>query len=132
MCFSQDQNKADSLILIFQENNYEADLKNELLHGIASNHTVPEQNIYYSNLLITEAEKSNDSYWLHKGLMELGSAYQNKGDLERALDIFLKSFKAAESADYIEGKGASLSKVADVYSIGGDHHNAISYYNQAI
>jgi class 3 adenylate cyclase len=128
----QDQNKADSLVQVLSQEEFSSDQKIELLHGIASNQTTAEGIIYYSNKLIKEAESINDAYWLHKGLMELGSAYQQKGDMDIAMSTFLKSYTAAEEAKYTEGRGAALSMVGAIYSINGNHKNAIEYYNRSL
>ncbi|NNF34010.1 MAG: tetratricopeptide repeat protein [Saprospiraceae bacterium] len=128
----QDQNKADSLVRVLSSDELIQEGKIELLHEIASNQTAAEDIIFYANELIKEAEKTEDHYWLHKGMMELGYGYKLKGDLDVALSTFFEGFKAAEEAEYVEGEGTALSNIADTYSINDNHENAIEYYNRAL
>lgn len=130
--YTQNQNVADSLILLLDNPIKQDSSTFKLLNEIAANHTYPDETIRYSNLLIKAAQSAKNDYWLHKGYLELGSAYRLKGDLDKALDAFIKCSESAIKAQYAPGIGTAYSSIADIYSISGNGTNALSYYNKAI
>jgi adenylate cyclase len=130
--YSQNQKVADSLIQVYERSKLSGVPKLELLHNIAANHTVFKEKIKYANLLISSATESGNDFWLHKGYMELGSGYKLQGDLELALDSYLKSIDAARRADFKEGIGGAYASIAAIYTVNGNRKNAKLYYNLAI
>ncbi|MCK5102609.1 MAG: tetratricopeptide repeat protein [Cyclobacteriaceae bacterium] len=130
---SQNQKIADSLILVYNnDKEFGIDAKLELLHSITANHTISEEKIKYAKLLIEDSKNHNNDFWLYKGFMELGSGYRLQGDLDLALDSYLKCREAAQRINYDEGIGGAYAAIADIYSINNNNRNAILYYNQAI
>ena len=131
--FPQDQSIADSLKKIYQRDELIGSAKLELLRNLSFN----ERRDYnlalkYAEELVKLAKIQNDNLYVYRGYLQKGNSYILQGELDVALESFIKSAEAAVKAQYIAGEGQAYMSVADVYSEMNNPHNAEVYYNKAI
>ena len=130
---AQDQRVADSLVKIYEENTLKDSAKLKLLRSLAYNEINDLQlSLKYAEELIVLSKSENNAMFLHSGYLQKGNNYRLLGDLEIALDAFMKSGEAAVIAKYTEGEGIANMSIADIYSLKGNFSNAETYYNKAI
>ncbi|MFT5251996.1 MAG: adenylate cyclase [Flavobacteriales bacterium] len=130
---AQNQKVADSLKLIYKQNNKSGVEKLELLRNLSFNeiHDI-KLSVLYANELIRLSKAENNYTYLHRGYLQKGNAYRLLGDLNKALDAFFKSNDAAFKAKFYAGQGSANMSIADVYSVIGNPTNARIYYEKAI
>jgi adenylate cyclase len=130
----QNQRRADSLTKLYNSKEYKTDLEQLYLLGELAFNEIKngELRLQYANELITLASKTNNSRYLYSGYLQKGNHYNLVGDLDSALQNFIKSAEVAKSLNYIEGEGTAYMSMADVYSIMGNYDNAEDYYTKAI
>ncbi|MCZ4319020.1 tetratricopeptide repeat protein [Aequorivita viscosa] len=131
--FAQDQKKADSLLIIYQEDNLKGLEKLKLLEALSFNeiHNL-DAAIGYAEELINLAKQEGDYLYLYRGYMHKGNSHRLAGDLNAALNAFFKSTQASIKANYLEGEGSTYTAIADTYSEIGNSKNAEIYYAKAI
>ncbi len=129
---ARDQSIADSLVKVYEAFSAEDTSRFRVLSDIANNQTDPVKKLEYADLLVNEAGKTKNSRYLHHGYLNQGQAYRLLGDFDVAIYALLKALNYAEESDYLPGIAASNSALADVYSILGNHANAVLYYKRAI
>ena len=130
---AQDQTLADSLKRIYQQEILEDSAKFELLRNLAFNEVNDlDLALQYTAELIRLSEQQGNYLYLHSGYFQKGIKKRLQGNLEEALDAFLKNEVAARNAKNSEGEGNAYGAIADIYSISKNHSNAIRYYNKAI
>ncbi len=127
---AQNQKVADSLTIIYENGSFKQDQELEILRQLAINEVDIDEKLIFSNKLIESAKLKNDNNFLIKGYLEKGNAFRLKSDLTSALESYIEGAKIAESADISFGE--VYTSIGDVYSISGNHYNAILYYDQAI
>ena len=131
--YSQNQKVADSLARIYQTNTLTDTAKLELLRNLSFNE-VKDLNLSlkYAEELISLAIKTGSNKFLHSGYFQKGNKKRLFGDLEEALDAYIKSAEAARLDNNAKGEGNAYGAIADIYSISKNHPNARLYYNKAI
>ncbi|MFY0600720.1 MAG: tetratricopeptide repeat protein [Cyclobacteriaceae bacterium] len=138
---AQDQKVADSLRKIYLHNNLEDTIKPELLGSLSFNE-VNNLNLALSyaeeltqlaqkNLQFNSADKKN-LYYLSLGFFLKGNVKRKLGDLDEALEAYLKSITIAKEAGKKRLEGNAYGAIADIYSFSNNHSNAILYYRKAI
>jgi class 3 adenylate cyclase/Tfp pilus assembly protein PilF len=131
--YGQNQALADSLEAIYLSGNYNISDKLKLLYEIEGNQANTEKSLAYSLELIEAAQALDSVKYIINGYLGKGTALRLKGDLSKALESY---FEAARIASEEKEEGSSLGQanfaIADVYSIMGNHDNAIKYYQNAI
>lgn len=133
LVFGQNQKVADSLVIIYQEDNLQGKEKLELLRNLSFNElNNVDLGLKYAEELIDLSTKQNDNLYLYRGYLQKGHKHRQTGNLEIALDAYFKSAEAAVKAKYFEGEGAAYISVADVYSVMGNSGNAEIYYDKSI
>jgi signal transduction histidine kinase len=125
--YGQDQKVADSLEKIYSQGNYKDKL--QILKSLAENETITQKKLRFSEELIVAAKASDSSNKLYTGFLEKGNALRLKSELSAALESY---FEASKIASNKAGMGTAIIGVADVYSIMGNHNNAMVYYQKAI
>jgi len=131
--FGQDQRVADSLARIYQEDRLEGTEKLEILKGLAFNELNDrELALKYAEELIRLAEAENNRRFIISGYLFKGGYYEKTGDLDMALEIFLKTVNIAIDAQRIEDEAIAYISIADVYSIMENYSNAEQFYNKSI
>jgi class 3 adenylate cyclase len=131
--FGQDQKIADSLAKIYRANTLTGVAKLELLRNLSFNE-VSDLNLAlkYAEELINLSNQAGNNLYLHRGYFQKGNKKRLLGNLEEALEAYIKSGEAAQRANFISGEGTAYSAIADVYSISNNHNNASFYYKKAI
>ena len=86
----------------------------------------------YAEELINLSIKTGNNRYLHSGYFQKGNKKRLFGDLEEALDAYMKSADAARLENNQRGEGNAYGAIADIYSISNNHSNARLYYNKAI
>jgi adenylate cyclase len=129
----QDQQVADSLKRIYDQEIREDSAKLELLRNLAFNE-VNDLNLalQYAEELISLSKQLENYLYLHRGYFHKGTKKRLIGDLEEAIDAYFKSAEAAKKAKYFKGEGSTYGAIADIYSVSGNHQNAMLYYHKAI
>ena len=130
---AQDQRIADSLASIYHANELSDTVKLELLRNLSFNEVNDlKLSLSYAEELIRLSKQANNNLYLHRGYLQKGNKKRLAGDLEQALDAYFKSVDAAMKVHYTIGEGLTYGAIADVYSISGNHANAMLYYHKAI
>ncbi len=133
LVFSQNQSVADSLIFQYKlSSNSDDTIKLKILKGIFENHTDQDSVLYYTEIGLRFANNIESDLWKYTIYFEKGNAYSIKGDLDLALESYLKSQSYAKKLNHAQGSALALSAMGDVYSTLGNKKNSLSYYNQAI
>ena len=131
--YSQDQRVADSLRIIYNEGMLNDTDRLELLRQLSFNE-VKDLNLSlkYAEELINMSIKTENNKFLHSGYFQKGNKKRLFGDLEEALDAYMKSAETARLENNAGGEGNAYGAIADIYSISNNHPNARLYYNKAI
>ena len=110
----------------------QADDKFEVLSKLSYHHPDLEKAVFYSDELIQYAQKSDSVKYLFIGYLNKGNAFLKKGNLKDALESYFKGAEIATLENNNSDLGSVYVTIADVYSIIGDHQNAVRYYKSAI
>jgi len=132
LSFGQDQKVADSLILIFQDEGLNVELKLEVLRNLAFNESDHIIAIDYAEELITLAKQNSSLIYEYRGYLQLGSKRWLLGELEEAMVSFVFAMEAAKKAEYLAGEGAVYSAIADLLSESSNYSKSLEYYRKAI
>ena len=127
--YSQQLTHVDSLASEYNSKSYKKNEQLSLLKQIIENYKDPDKKLQYSEELIRQARAADSTGYLFIGYQNKGNAFRLKGDLSTALDNYIK---AAEIARPGGQTGTIYITIADVYSIIGNHGNAVDYYQKAI
>ena len=131
--FGQDQRVADSLAIIYQENNLEGTEKFKLLKELAFNELNDrELSFKYAEELIQLAELENNSFYLFSGYLQKGEYYKMTGELDLALETYFKAAQIAVDSKSIKDEGIVYISIADTYGIMENYNNAERFYNKSI
>ena len=131
--FSQNQKIADSLAIIYENNDLVGIEKLELFRELAFNEVNDlELSLKYAEDLISHSINEGNNRFLFHGHLQKGNIHKLQGNLEMALGAFFKSGEAAIIEKYISGEGSAYISIADVYSEMGNSDNAETYYNKGI
>lgn len=130
---SQDQKVADSLKIIYFNDELTGIDKLELLRNLAFNEVNDvDLALKYAEELIALSENENNYLYIFRGFYQKGNSYLFAGDLDLALKAFFKSSEAAIKDKNVVGEGFAYMAIADVYSEMGNAKNASIYYTKAI
>jgi len=131
--YSQDQKVADSLTIIYNEGMLNDTDRLELLKQLSFNE-VKDLNLSlkYAEELINLSISTGNNKFLHSGYFQKGNKKKLFGDLEEALQAYMKSADAARLENNARGEGSAYGAIADIYSISNNHSNARLYYSKAI
>jgi adenylate cyclase len=126
---AQNQPLADSLERIYNEGKFDKLEELKILQQIAVNHNDTEKKLAFSEELIKKAKAADSAKYLFSGYFVKGNGLRLKGDLSNALESYIE---AAKITTVDKQLGPLYIAIADVYSIIGNHHNAVNYYRQSI
>ena len=130
--YSQNQTPADSLEAIYTEGEYEERNRLRILKDLATTLEDPEKKLAYSVELINTAHTLDSISYLYDGFLQQGTALRLKSDLSEALESYFQAAKIAVAEKLNRELGIVNIAIADVYSIMGNHNNAVQYYHSAI
>jgi len=91
-----------------------------------------EKQLHYSNELILVATENDAPLYLYKGYLLNGNAWVFKNEYSDALSSYFKGAEIAIEQEWDSLLGKIQIPIADVYSLMGNHENAVSYYNGAV
>ena len=91
-----------------------------------------EKQLRYSNDLILVATENDAPLYLYKGYLLNGNAWVFKNEYSDALSSYFKGAEIAIEQEWDSLLGKIQIPIADVYSLMGNHENAVSYYNEAV
>jgi adenylate cyclase len=129
LAYSQQPTHTDSLVAKYKLGKYNKADKLLLLQEIIEGYTDPEKLLEFSEILIQAAQAADSTGFLCVGYAQNGNALRLKGDLTKALENY---FKAAKIARKGRQAGEIYISIADIYSIIGNHVNAVDYYQKSI
>lgn len=133
VAFAQEQKIADSLSRIYLQGALKDTPRLNLLLNLSFNEVKDlQQGLKYSEELITLAQKAGNDKYLRAGYFIKGTKKRLLGNLDEALEAFFKSAEVAKKLHKPTYEGDAYGAIADIYSVGNNHHNAIHYYNRAI
>ncbi|HEY5405870.1 MAG TPA: adenylate/guanylate cyclase domain-containing protein [Ginsengibacter sp.] len=127
--YGQTQIHLDSLATKYNAGNYKKEDKLKILRELAEDYLDPDKKLAFSEALIQAAQSADSTGFLCVGFFHKGTALRLKGDLSKALENY---FKAAKIARKDKQSGEVYISIADVYSIIGNHTNAVDYYQKSI
>jgi adenylate cyclase len=130
--YSQNQTPIDSLELVYTMNNFEEPIRLKILQTLAADHEDPQKKLAFSIELIQTAQALDSMYYLYDGFLQKGTALRLKSDLTQALESYFQAAKIAIDTKSYRDLGIVNIAIADVYSIMGNHKNAVKYYHDAI
>lgn len=123
---------SDSLEFVYSTGNYEKQQELKILKELAVNHTNNDKKLLFSEQLIQKALKLDSSDYEFSGYLEKGNALRLKSDLSHALESYFEGARIAEENENNNQLGKVYIAIADVYSIMGNHQNAVKYHQNAI
>ena len=131
--FAQEQKIADSLARIYHQNTLTDTAKFQLLKDLSFNETRNlKDGLRYAEELISLSAKANNYRYLRIGYFLKGTKKRLLGQLDEALEAYLKSVEIASKENYRKGEGEAYSAIADIYAVAGNPANAKHYYDKAI
>ena len=116
-----------------KQTQHEGEARLELLRNLSFN----ELNDYkiglqYAEELIRLSEEDGNYEYLSQGYYQKGSTKSLLGDLEDALEAFLKSAEVAKTESRISIEGSAYGAIANIYIISNNYKNGMLYYKKAI
>jgi adenylate cyclase len=126
------QNRIDSLEVIYTSGTYAKADQIKILNELAINHTYADRKLYFSELLIETARELDSLDYLFQGLLEKGNALRLKSDLTHALESYFQASKIVSKKNQGLRLGKLYVAIADVYAIMGNHANSVKYHRNAI
>jgi adenylate cyclase len=130
---AQDQRIADSLAIIYQKDIINDKAKLELLRELSFNELNDYQlGLQYAEELIVLASQKSNYAFLSQGYFQKGNKKKSMGELDEALEAFIKSAEIAKREKLIPLEGSSYGAIADIYAISDNHETAMIYYERAI
>jgi two-component system NtrC family sensor kinase len=131
--FAQEQKVADSLEVIYLQNNLPDTEKLEILTSLSFNEMSDlKKGLSYAEDLISLSQRLGNNNYLRRGYFLKGTKKRSLGHLDEALDAYFKSAEIAGKLHHLTGEGESYGAIADIYSLGENHPTAINYYQKAI
>ena len=130
--YSQKRTHLDSLESVYIQGLYEDHDKLKILKELAVNHTDTEKKLLFSEELIKAAEALDSTDYLFQGFLEKGNAYRLRSDLSDALESYFQGATIVGQEKHSSRLGTVYIGIADVYSIMGNHGNAVKYHQSAI
>ena len=114
-CTAQDQRMADSLAKVYAADTITGLDKLELLKNLAFNEIHDfDKKKRYAGTLISLAERNQNTEFLYHGYYLMGDAHQFSGDLNEALEAYLKSAEfAANKKTLLHAEGIAYGAVGE-------------------
>ncbi|MBT8235862.1 MAG: tetratricopeptide repeat protein [Bacteroidia bacterium] len=104
----------------------------EVVEELANHHPDAHKKVFYSDILLDLAATNEDPLTLYTGYFRKGNALLELNEYSEALSSFFKGAEMAIEEERNDLLGKIQIPIADVYSLMGNHENAVSYYNEAI
>lgn len=129
----QSQKIADSLAEIYKSGTLRDTARLELLRNLAFNEVNDiKRALHYAEELIEESTVAGNDLYLYRGYVQKGNQKKILGDLDEAMDAFIRSIEVARKIRYFRGEATSYGCIAGIYSSASNHRTAMIYFNKAI
>ena len=128
----QNQTFADSLVNVYENEEFNASEELNILRQIANNHLETEKKLLYSELLIKKAFEYDSIKYAYSGYLQKGNSLRLKGDFPLALENYIQGANIAIQANMAREQGLINVAIADVYSLTENHSKAVESYHKAI
>ncbi|MCF6359537.1 MAG: tetratricopeptide repeat-containing sensor histidine kinase [Cyclobacteriaceae bacterium] len=133
IAFSQNQNKADSLIQLLESGNVIEDtVKLKILRGIYKNQTNPDLKLMYAKKSLEISIKNNQLLWKYRSTLHIGHAYKLKGDLQKSLEAYFSCIQYAKKMKDKRREAITYSAIGSVYRVQNNYPSSLTYYNLGI
>ena len=129
--FSQKQKFIDSLEQVYISGQYKIQDQLSILRQLINQNDF-EKVIYFSEELIRKSQQLDSVQYLYSGWLQKGNAQTRKGDLTEGLESYFEAAKLAAEEKNQFNLGLVNIAIADVYSIMGNHENAVHYYKDGM
>lgn len=131
--FAQNQHKSDSVIQVLNSGRKIPDsIRAELYYDISRDATDPQVKMLYAEKLVELANRLSSYQFLIKGYTDLGYSHKLMGELDEALQAYLKAANlAAQNEDPIV-EADTYTNIAAVYTSNEDHNRSLAYYQKAL
>jgi len=129
---AQNQKISDSLKIIYNQKNYNIQNQLKILKTIAESETNINKKLDFSSILVKTATEFDSAYYIFSGYLQKGNAYRLKSSNTKALKSYFKAAKVATNRNLRQEQSSINIAIADVYSIIGDHTNAVFYYKLSL
>ncbi len=129
---AQNQQLADSLASIYENEAFAPSEELNMLRKIANNHLDTERKLFYSDLLIQRAMDLDSIQYAYSGYLQKGNSLRLKGDLSKALENYIQGANIATQVNMAREQGLINVAIADVYSLTENHSKAVESYHIAI
>ena len=129
--YSQNQNKADSLIIVLDESVISDSLKLATLDKIATYLSSPEKALDYAEKLFILSTKLESDYYLALAYLHKGINLRLTGDLSGALESLFESAEIFSNID-LARLAQVYGEISGTYSANGDSQNALNFSSKAI
>ena len=131
--YAQEQKIADSLALIYQQHSLTDTAKLKILNDLSFNEVSDlKKGLGYAEEMIRLSQDSDKRKYLRMAYFLKGTKKRLLGNLDEALAAYFKSAQLAKEMSDTKAEGESYGAIADIYSVGNNHANAMNYYNIAI
>ena len=91
----------------------------------------PAKGILVAQTAAELAQKIGDNNGLMKALRFMANSYNNQGDYNKALEIFLKQLALSEKSKNWHDMASSLMNIGIIYTQQADYNKALPYYLQS-
>ena len=130
---AQDQKIADSLAIIYKQNNLTDTARFKLLEDLSFNEIADfKKGLAYADELVQSAQNAGNLKYLRKGYFLIGTKQRILGNTNAALAAYFKSAALARQTNHKTAEGECYGAIGDAYSVVEDHANAMAYYNKGI
>jgi len=103
-----------------------------VVEELANHHPDAHKKVHYSDIYLDLAADNKDPLTLYTGYFRKGNALLELNEYSQALSSFFKGAEIAIEGERNDLLGRIQIPIADVYSLMGNHENAVSYYKEAI
>jgi class 3 adenylate cyclase len=129
---AQNRALADSLETLYLSGNFDYKDQFGILKGLMIHHPNPDKVIQYGEELLEIAQAMDSSHFFVQVNLERGNALRLKGNLTEALSSYFQASQFALDYNLEDWQGKVNVAIADIYSIMGNHSNALAYYEDAL
>ncbi len=130
---AQDQKVADSLSVLYHNNEIEGVEKLELLKNLTFHENEnPKLALEYAEELIRLSQVENNQEYLYSGFLQKGLRNLYSGESEEAISAFFSCAEIANEQKNLSLQGTAYNYIAGVYAELGNYENGEHYYEKAI
>lgn len=130
--YGQNQMLADSLESVYLQKEFKEENHLPLLLSLSQSQTIIDKRLKYIEELMSLSQELDSTFYLHKAYLEKGNALTKKGDLNEALENYLRAAEISLELDDENILGGIYVSIAGVYHNMQHHENTVLYYKKAI